>query len=1588
MILKRKIIFGTIGFLVASGAITLTIILATSDDKSPIKAKTKLDVPKLTSNSFEVSGTQTLGIVNLKDDSNLNEQIQLKYFVGSEAPINDKDYATNKPSTLKNSDIVYIKPFIKKASIASYEFKDKAINPIKFVVSDLPLTTISNSLLIKDSFIVSGTQTQGTVKKKPNVIFPNQIEAKYFKGASAPNQDNAYETTTPNNLSNNDKVHIKFFVKKEHIATHKFADNFINLITILIDTLPKIEVDSSLLASESFLISGSESQGVIEKKAEIALPSEIETKYFKGASAPNQDSAYETTIPNSLSNNDIVHIKFFIKSKYIATHKFANSFVNSISIPIKGLKTLIDYRALKTSSFEFINEPSKTIRWRSGVIFPEQLVIKYYKSLSNTRPIIDNDYETNAPTNLNEGDHIYIKFFIKAEHKNTHKFSNRFENFIHIEVKNDNFKSIINILNLKTSSFQTSGNNGKGILQWNDKMNLPNEVEIRYAKSKNEPISDSAYSSIAPTNLSNNDIIYIKFFINDSFTTTHEFPISGFTNPIPFRISGLKTLIDHRTLQKSSFEVSGNQGKGKIGWRTNARAPILPSQVEIRYYKGSVKPIIDSSYKNTPLLALSNNDQVHIKFFIKEDHIKTYEFASNFDNYILFVVSGLSKNEVEVASLVSSSFKAIGIPGAGIIKLKDSVSLPKEVEVKYARAGSKPSSDGKYSSTMPTNLNNGDNVHIKFFIKDIFKASYKLPTSGFANYILFVVKDLKTPILNNGKNVLQDSSGNIWAMGKGAPLQVLKKEDVGFANSWINNTIQEALLNGSNITDGENGVIFEDSSGNIWAMGKGTSLQVLKRTSTGFANLWINSRIETGLLKGSNITDGENGVIFEDSSGNIWAMGKGTSLQVLKRTSTGFANLWINSRIETGLLKGSNITDGENGVIFEDSSGNIWAMGKGTSLQVLKRTSTGFANLWINSRTETGLLKDSNITNGEGGVIFEDSSGNIWAMGKGTPLQVLKRTSTGFANLWINSRTETGLLKGSNINYGFNGTIFEDSNGNIWAMGLGTPLQVLKKEGGIFANSWTNDTSSGLLKNSNITDGENGVIFEDSSGNIWAMGKGTPLQALKKEGGSFADSWINDSTQPGLLKNSNITNGEGGVIFEDSSGNIWAMGLGTPLQILKKEGDSFVSSWTIVTSRWFILNDSSITDGQFGAIFQDSSGNIWAMGYSSPLQVLKKTSTGFANSWISGRTKPGLLNGSKIVRGARGVIFEDSNGNIWAMAHTSPLQVLKKTNTGFANSWVSSKTEPGLLKGSNIKYGFNGTVFEDSNGNIWAMGYGTPLQVLKKEGASFANSWTDDISSGLLKGSNITDGNGGIIFEDSSGNIWAMGKETPLQVLKKEGDNFANSWINNTTEPGLLNGSNITNGYSGTILEDSLGNLWAMGAGTPLQVLKKEGSSFASSWTSNTSSELLSGSIITNGWDGTIFNDSSGNIWAMGHNSPLQVLIKNVDGTYADSWINDSTREGLLKNSNISYGKNGVIFEDSSGNIWAMGYKKPLQVLRKEGGSFASSWTDDTSSGLLKSSNITDGEGGVIFQDSSGRIWAIGNGTPLQVLRKANGGFA
>ena len=498
-------------------------------------------------------------------------------------------------------------------------------------------------------------------------------------------------------------------------------------------------------------------------------------------------------------------------------------------------------------------------------------------------------------------------------------------------------------------------------------------------------------------------------------------------------------------------------------------------------------------------------------------------------------------------------------------------------------------------------------------------------------------------------------------------------------------------------------------------------------------------------------------------------------------------------------------------------------------------------------------------------------STNLSSLGIGVKTQVILTISIDSISSTLSIDIEkANLLKGSNIVDGYLGRIFQDKFKNLWAMGKDQKLQVLRVnqngDGYDETTGWTDD-NSGLTKGSNILSGNSGVIFQDEFKNLWIMGIRTPLQVLRvnedSDGYDEATGWTS-ANNSGLTKGSNITDGYLGAIFQDKFKNLWTISPGKKLQVLRvnEDGDGYdeTTGWTSANNSG-LTNGSNITDGQQGAIFQDKFKNLWSMGSYTSLQVLKvnEDGDGYVNSWTNDNSEDGeaLLKGSNITDGGTGVIFQDEFKNLWSMGYGKPLQVLKvnENNDGYdeAIGWTSANNS-GLTNGSNINRHYYGTIFQDKFKNLWSTAYARPIQVLKvnEDGDGYVDSWTNDNSEdgeALLKGSNITNGHSGVIFQDEFKNLWSTADKKSLQVLKvnenNDGYDEATGWTN-ANNSGLTNGLNIDNGKSAVIFQDEFKNLWLMAAPitktledgtkeiiyTKLQVLKanQNGDGYVNSW--------------------------------------------------------------------------------------------------------------------------------------------------------------
>ena len=272
-----------------------------------------------------------------------------------------------------------------------------------------------------------------------------------------------------------------------------------------------------------------------------------------------------------------------------------------------------------------------------------------------------------------------------------------------------------------------------------------------------------------------------------------------------------------------------------------------------------------------------------------------------------------------------------------------------------------------------------------------------------------------------------------------------------------------------------------------------------------------------------------------------------------------------------------------------------------------------------------------------------------------------------------------------------------------------------------------------------------------------------------------------------------------------------------------------------------------------------------------------------------------------------------------------------------------------------ITKGQYGTIFQAQNDDLYTMGWDTGLQVLKGGKLTGGNKFI------TAPGTNITKGQYGTIFQAQNGDLYAMGSETGLQVLKGGGLSSGNRFI-------TALGTNIANGNSGTIFQAQNGDLYTMGWDTGLQVLK------GGKLTGGNKFITALGTNITEGYYGTIFQASNGDLYTMAYGAGLQVLKDGV--------LNGGNRFITALGTNITKGHYGTIFQAQNDDLYTMAYGAGLQVLK--GGELANGNRFITALGT----NIASGSSGTIFQASNGDLYAMGNGSELQVLKDGvlNGG--
>ncbi len=475
------------------------------------------------------------------------------------------------------------------------------------------------------------------------------------------------------------------------------------------------------------------------------------------------------------------------------------------------------------------------------------------------------------------------------------------------------------------------------------------------------------------------------------------------------------------------------------------------------------------------------------------------------------------------------------------------------------------------------------------------------------------------------RNLLEDSSGNLWIATSGGGL-VLYKNGV-FKNFGIKDGLPSDIVQ----------YIFEDSRKRLW-------IGML----SGGAALFENGKFKIFDLKNGLLNDRVYGII-EDNAGKIWigtnegitifenekpvahlsekdglsskrirALFKDKSGKIWIGTGGNGLNLWDNGKLT---LYGEKEGFGKWIIyaIYEDKANNLWI---GTSGGGLKRFSN---NQFASYSVEDGL-SDNMVRS-----FLEDTEGNLWVgtynggvnlfrEGKFTPYT----TKEGLASNMMFSIYEDidnsvllgsyggGLIKWkngvfSNINSkdglssNLVGSILRDRTGKLWVGTYGQGVNLIDDSGHVTIF----DEIDGI-KTESIS-----AIFEDKKQRIWF---GTYIKGLYLYENGKA---TNFSTANGLK--SNMIR----VIGEDKSGNVW---IGTDGGGVSVFSDSGIKTYT---------TENGLSNNLVFSFYCDKEGVVWVGTYGGGISVFRK------GKWSNISRKNGLFD--DVVYS----LLEDKKGKFW-----------------------------------------------------------------------------------------------------------------------------------------------------------------------------------------------------------------------------------------------------------------------------------------------------------------------------------------------------
>jgi len=403
--------------------------------------------------------------------------------------------------------------------------------------------------------------------------------------------------------------------------------------------------------------------------------------------------------------------------------------------------------------------------------------------------------------------------------------------------------------------------------------------------------------------------------------------------------------------------------------------------------------------------------------------------------------------------------------------------------------------------------------------------------------------------------------------------------------------------------------------------------------------------------------------------------------------------------------------------------------------------------------------------------LFLKTDGSLWVMGDNSYGQ-LGDNSTDSGNFFTN-RPEQILASGViAIAAGGNHSLFVKSDGSLWVMGDDTYGQL--GDGHVYGVNGYLGTNAPeqITVASNVTAvaaGSSHSLFRESDGSLWAMGLNSS--------GQLGDGTTNNSLVPkkivpsGVLK---IAAGDAFSLFTARHNSIgltttelWTMGDNTYGQLGNGNGYSDYTNVPVKILSTLLVLDAvtTIAGGNAHSLLIKGDGSLWAMGYNHYGQL------------GDGKVDPGLFNSTNlpqlivtgnvtaIAGGSTASLFVKGDGSLWGMGNGYAGQL------GDGSYVAADTNRPEMIVSSNVTAvaSRGGHTLFIKGGSLWGMGLNTSGQLGDGNANDFETNRPILIVTGtpgynLISAQLVNDGSGRVIlpFVGIAGTNYALDRSFSL----------------------------------------------------------------------------------------------------------------------------------------------------------------------------------------------------------------------------------